>query len=393
LYPKGGAETYNLEVGKKLQEFGHTVEYFGMFDEKNTVGNSLGVYTDNLDFHGHGLHNLTYPFKIIYSKEAKRKIQEVLRDFKPDVVHLNNINYQLTPSIIDGIKEMNIPMVQTLHDPQLVCPNHMMFIPGKKEVCDKCVEHSAIHCLLNKCIHDSAVKSVFGAIEGTTYKHRDTYEKIDKLICPSEFIERNTLRDKRFQGKTIMLRNFVTIKEVPNVEKEDYVLYFGRLSDEKGIDLIIEAAKKLPEVKFVMAGGGPKEADISPIENIEYVGFKSGDDLAELITRARVAVFPSILNENSPLSVLESISFGTPVIGSLLGGIPELIENGKTGLIMEHLTPADLAEKIQRVMSDDKLASELSKNCLEARDTMMGKDEYIEEILKIYESVRNEVVE
>ena len=126
LYPRGGAETYMLKLGEYFSRAGHQVEYFGMYDEKNTVGNSAGMYTSNMDFHGGGAERFLYPFKIIYSFEAKSKLGRVLDEFRPDVVHMNNINFQLTPSVIDAVKERGIPLVQTVHDYQMICPNHLL---------------------------------------------------------------------------------------------------------------------------------------------------------------------------------------------------------------------------------------------------------------------------
>ena len=120
LYPRGGSESYMLKLSQELKSQGHEVQYFGMYDEKNTVGNSLGLYTSNMDFHSKGLSRFIYPFKIIYSKEAYKKIGKVLDDFKPDVVHMNNINFQITPSIIYAIKKRNITLVQTVHDYQMI---------------------------------------------------------------------------------------------------------------------------------------------------------------------------------------------------------------------------------------------------------------------------------
>ena len=125
LYPKGGAETYYLKLGKELEKKGNEVQYFGMYDEKNIVGNDLNLYTKNMDFHTNNIKKFLYPFKIIYSFEAKRKMKKIIKTFKPDIIHLNNINFQLTPSIIDIAYRMQVPVVQTVHDLQMICPSHM----------------------------------------------------------------------------------------------------------------------------------------------------------------------------------------------------------------------------------------------------------------------------
>ncbi len=127
LYPRGGSESYMLKLGRQYEKMGHTVEYFGMYDDANIVGNQAELYTQNMDFHSTALSRFLYPFKIIYSIEARKKIGKIIDRFKPDIVHMNNINFQLTPSIIYAVKKRGIPLVQTVHDYQMICPNHLLY--------------------------------------------------------------------------------------------------------------------------------------------------------------------------------------------------------------------------------------------------------------------------
>ena len=165
LYSRGGCENYMLYLADHLKKMGHEIEFFGMYDEKNTVGNSAGLYTQNMDFHSTGLARFLYPFKIIYSFEAKKKIMQVIDDFKPDIVHMNNINFQLTPSVIYGIKKKGIPIVQTVHDYQMICPNHLLYDFGKNTPCEKCITGSYTNCIKNNCIHDSRTVGKSGNLE------------------------------------------------------------------------------------------------------------------------------------------------------------------------------------------------------------------------------------
>ena len=165
LYPRGGAETYFLKIGEELARRGHEVEYFGMYDEKNTVGNSLHLATTNMDFHAAGPEKLLYPFRIVYSREAKRKLKEVIAAFGPDIVHFNNINFQLTPSVICAGAECGVPMVQTVHDVQMLCPNHMMMEYHSKKLCEDCMgKKSKWPCVKKRCIHGSLPKSLIGKV-------------------------------------------------------------------------------------------------------------------------------------------------------------------------------------------------------------------------------------
>ena len=357
LYPKGGAETYVLKLGEYLESVGHEVQYFGMSDPKNTVRNHVGAYTKNMDFHGGSLlSKATYPFRVIYSAEARKKIRMVLDDFQPEVCHLNNFNYQLTPSIILEIRKWEkqtghkCKIIYTAHDPQLVCPNHMCMNPNTHEICEKCFGGNYINCLKGKCIHGSRARSLLGTVEAMFWNKIGVYEQLDKIICCSRFMK--TLLDTNpvLARKTVSLHNFVELVEKKEVLKKDYVLYFGRYSIEKGIGTLLKAAKELPEISFVFAGSGPLEAELDGIPNVTNVGFQSGEALETLIREARFTVIPSEWYENCPFSVLESISYGTPVLGANIGGIPELIRVGETGELFESGNVEDLKEKARQCM-------------------------------------------
>lgn len=389
LYPNGGSETYIFKLGDYLKSQGHEIEYFGMEHEDRVVGNSVNSYTSNMNFHTSKIEKLLYPIKIVYSKEARKKIRIVLDNFKPNVVHLNNFNFQLTPSIIYEIKKYEkdttrkVKIVFTAHDYQLICPNHMMNNPCTRENCEKCVGDNFVNCIKGKCIHGSTVKSVIGAIEGYLYKILKTYKNIDSIICPSKFLADKMNTNNLFKDKTVVLHNF--IDEVPwkDIDKDNYVLYFGRFSEEKGIKTLIQVCRSLPEIQFVFAGSGPLENEIEKIPNIKNVGFKNGEELEELIRKAKFSIYPSEWYENCPFSVMESQMYGTPVLGANMGGVPELIQVNKTGELFESGNSNELKAKIEKLWKDKELIDSYSENCKYIEfDTM---EEYYKKIIKIYE--------
>lgn len=390
LYLRGGAEVYMVKLGEYLRSCGHEVEYFGMYDEKNCVHNSLGLYTSPLDFHSRKAETLLYPFKIIYSVDAKRKLTKICESFKPDIIHLGNINFQLTPSVIDAAAELQIPVVQTVHDSQMVCPNHLMLRGGDGEPCTKCVGGSKWGCARNSCIHGSLAKSIIGSVEGEVYRHIGTYGKVARFICPSRFIESVILREDRFKGRTTVLRNFIDMAPSSEYEKQDYVLYFGRLSPEKGIKNMVKAFNRLKDIRFIIAGGGPLEQYVSESigENTEFVGFKSGEELRRLIAEAKFSFYPSICYENCPLSVLESMALGTPVLASRIGGIPELIEDGVTGALFLGNDSGSYVEAIQKLYSDAELLRRMNESC--RRADYMTVEKYSKELVKLYLDVIEE---
>lgn len=387
LYPNGGSETYIFEIGKELEKLGHEVQFFGMEHRGRIVGNKVNCYTSDMDFHTGKMAKLLYPFKILYSFEARKQIRKVLENMKPDVVHLNNINFQITPSIIDEICSyrkktgQDIKIISTAHDYQWVCPNHMMRIPSKDVNCDKCIGGKNSNCSKNRCIHNSKVKSLLGTVEANLYRIKKTYSKVDRIICPSEFLYKQFERDEILKGNTtcktssdgesrlVVKHNFFIKSDdydrVRALPKQEYVLYFGRYAKEKGMGSMINAVKKLPEIPFVFAGSGPLENDLRGIDNIENRGFLSGEELHSLIRQAKFSIYPSEWYENCPFAVMESISYGTPVVGANIGGIPELIntDEDSTGLLFSSGDADALTDTIFKLWNDETLQKNMEANC------------------------------
>ena len=390
LYPNGGSETYIFKLGAQLQAMGHQVEYFGMEHEGRVVGNRVNAYTTNMDFHGGSkLAKLIYPIKTIYSSEARKKIRLVLDDFQPDVCHLNNFNYQLTPSIILEIRKWEkqtghrCKIVYTAHDYQLVCPNHMCNNPNTHENCEKCLGGHFLNCTKGRCIHGSLAKSAIGTMEAVFWKWMGVYKKIDKVICCSQFMKTKLDTNPVFADKTAARHNFIDPVEKKEVQKKDYVLYFGRYSQEKGIATLVNAAKELPEISFVFAGSGPLEDMLKDVPNIKNVGFQTGQALEILIREARFSVYPSEWYENCPFSVMESQMYGTPVLGADIGGIPELIRVGETGKLFESGNSEELKHRIQSLYNDQAKLADYSDKCGEIQfDTLA---QYTQKLMGIFE--------
>lgn len=389
LHPAGGAETYTFELGKYMEAVGCEVEYFGMYDRDNVVGNRWGIYTSAMDFHKKGMSVYAMnPVRVIYSTEAKRKMRIILENFQPDIVHINNFNYQLTPSILLAAdefrksrkKEMRI--VYTAHDSQLVCPNHYLYHPGTYQVCEKCLEGSYVHCVLERCIHESAARSFLGMTEALYWKKRKIYDVVDVIVCPSAFMKKKLDTNPLLASKTVVLRNFVRPAAAEEKKKGKYVLYFGRYSEEKGVRILLDVCRELPDIPFVFAGGGPLEHLVAGNDNVRNAGFLKEADLDEAIRNARFSVCPSVCNENCPFSVIESIMQGTPVMASRRGGIPELIESGKTGWLFT-AGNRDMLRNMIREIWDSNEPEQFVELCRNVHfDTL---EEYGDKLLKLYQ--------
>lgn len=405
LYPNGGSETYIFELGKQLKKMGHEVQYFGMEHKGRIVGNHAESYTADMDFHGGGPSKFLYPFKIIYSREARKKIRKVLDDFRPDVVHLNNFNFQLTPSIIYEIRKWEREQKQlgescaksktvityTAHDYQWVCPNHMMMIPRTGELCFQCRGGNFGACTTNRCIHGSVLRSMLGTLEAKLYHHLKTYNMVDLIICPSHFMKEKLATEPVLRDKLIVMHNFLgNEKEMHSDEKTvtersvtSYILYFGRYSEEKGVRTLLQVCKAHPEIPFVFAGGGPLKDELARCSNIEERGFLHGEELRTTIQKARFSVFTSECYENCPFSVIESQWYGTPVLASNIGGVPELLQDGVTGTLFEAGNREELESELVKIWTDEALCHRYRMNCRKLNfDTT---EQYCEKLIRLFE--------
>lgn len=410
LYPNGGSETYIFSIGRQLQKMGHEVQYFGMEHEGRIVGNHAESYTENMSFRDNAtgrrsfsrkISKLTYPFKIIYSTDARKKIRRVLEDFHPDVVHLNNINFQITPSVIDEIKafDSHIRIVYTAHDPQWVCPNHMMRVPSTGELCSRCIDGEVKWCTKLSCIHNSRAQSVIGMIEAEFYQRRRTYEKVDAIIAPSEFMNRTLSHNPQLAGRIVTLHNAVNVmsnkETLEEKKKGHYVLYFGRYSEEKGIRTLLEVTRRLPDIPFVFAGQGELEEAVDAEANIRNMGFLNGEKMTDMIRGAAFTVFPSEWYENCPYSVIESQLAGTPVLASDLGGTPELLIQGVTGDLFEAANAEELTEKIRELWENEEKLLSLRDGCFalsEGKLSLKFDDirQYCRKLLLVYQGKTGE---
>lgn len=389
LHKNGGSETYILKLGEYLMSEGHPVEYFGMEHPKRLVGNRKNLYTSQMDFHTtSACKKLAYSLRTIYSAEARKKIRAVLEDFKPDVCHLNNFNYQLTPSILLEIRKWMretghaCRIVYTAHDYQLLCPNHMCRNPNTHEICEKCLGGAYRNCFQNRCIHGSALKSLMGTLEADFWNANGVYGEIDTVICCSRFMKQMMDRKPVFAGKTVAPHNFIDRPEQKETKKKDYVLYFGRFSEEKGVRTLLTACKALPDIPFVFAGTGPLEELLETVPNVRNAGFLEGEALATLIREARFSVYPSEWYENGPFSVMESQLYQTPVLGAAIGGIPELIAEGESGELFPSGDAEALIKKIRALWDDKEKLKRYQNGCRNVRFDNVS--EYAGKLMEFY---------
>lgn len=384
----GGAETYMFQLSKALQEVGHEVKFWGMEDKDNLVCDFPDLEAENIDYSNQSItKKLSSAFDTIYSKSNRKKIAKVLDLFQPDIVHLHNYNFQLTPSILPEIKKRGIKVVQTTHDSQMVCPYHRIYNFQRDEVCVKCVKGSFVNCIKDKCFDGSLLKSSIGAIESYYYHSFKYYEKyIDTFISPSNFLA--NLLAHRIHKKIEVIPNFTEVDYDASIQVPytDYYLYYGRISEEKGILEMIDVFKKTG-LKLLLIGKGANEQKvkdaIKETPQIEFLGPKYGKELFAFIKNAKYVVQISKGYENCPMTVIESFALGVPVIASNHSGFKDLIIDKETGFLLDF---SDKEATIKNLISIDKENIDLlQKGITSYYNYKLSKKIHINKILNLYQ--------
>lgn len=358
-YVKGGSETYYFGLGELLKKHGCEVVYFSMKDKKNRPCQQKKYFVEHVDFNApmSKVQTVKAALKMLYSFEAKKKFEQLIIDEKPDIIHLNIFQSQLTGSIVDVAKKYHIPIVYTAHDLKSVCPNYQMLNHGV--ICEKCLHGNYLNCLKAGCMKDSKAKSLLATVEAEVYKIKKIYQNIDLVITPSEFYKNKIEEAGVVKCPVIHMTNFLPEgTEYKNgADRGDYFLYFGRLSREKGILTLVKAyAQAKVEKPLYIVGTGPVEEQIKQLitekqlqEKVKLLGFKSGQELKDIVANALCVCLPSEWYENGPYSVMEAQAVGRPVIVSNNGGLPELVEDGVTGYNVPSSNVKDLAKGLKKI--------------------------------------------
>lgn len=391
-YLKGGAEKHFLELKKILEDHGHKVVVFSMSDPNNINSPQAKYFVSKVDFDRvrFNWQGLRVAGRMLYSFEARRKISQLLDAEKPDLVHIHNIYHQISPSILTAIKKRSIPIVQTLHDYKLLSPNYALYCHG--QICERCQGGKYYRCIAHRCIKNSYVASALSAFEMYVHKALKLYEKnVDVFVCPSKFMASQLLK-WNIQAKRIeQIYNF-SYFDVKSTEKlGEYLLFVGRLSEEKGVDALFESIKGT-NIQLKIIGTGPEEKTLkekvryNKIDQVEFLGYKEGRNLQEYINNARALIVPSQWYENCPLVIIEAFQSGKPVLATRIGGIPELVADGKTGYTFALGDCNEMRRCINKLFSDDEKAREMGRNASDfARQ--FTPEQYYQKLMKVYESV------
>ncbi|MBU8922102.1 MAG: glycosyltransferase family 4 protein [Bacteroidales bacterium] len=391
-YYRGGDSTCMFNLTSLLEQEGHEVVPFAMQHPQNLESPYSEHFSSEIDFPkmleefsvGTALSVVS---KSIYNREAKARISRLIDEVKPDIAHFHNIHGHLTTSIMGPLRRKKIPIVWTLHDYRLVCPNTTFLRGG--EICEKCLPRKYHHVLLGKCKKGSRAASLVAMMTTVFDRVSRVPARTSRFITPSAFLKGKLVEGRIDPAKISVIPNFVDVQSFNTGREEDYFLYFGRISHEKGIDLLIEAVSEMKVGRLKVVGEGPSSEELKKLVKqtgapVEFLGFRSGDELRSLLEGAMFVVVPSTWYENLPFSVMEALAAGKPVIATDIGGIPEMVEDEGNGLLFPLGDVAALKGCLARLIEDGELRRAMSVACRKKAELLYNRDWHYDQIMKVY---------
>lgn len=329
----------------------------------------------------------------VWSRSWHQKFKTLLRDMRPDVVHIHNFFSVISPSVYYACKEEGVPVVQTLHNYRLACPAASFYRDGK--ICEECLDRGPFHAVRYGCYRESKLATAALATMLEVHRRKNTWtEMVDCYVALTEFAREKMIEGGLPADKIRVKPNFVLPDPGPRTSDGDYALFVGRLVDLKGVGTLIKAWSKLPaSIPLVIAGDGPYRPEMEKLisdfklANVDYRGRLSRNETLATMKGARFLMFPSEWYEGFPVTIAESFACGVPVLCSRLGGMQEIVDDGRTGLHFTSGDAADMAEKVQWAWSNPEETSNMG---LEARAEFEAKysaERNFGMLTEIYESV------
>ncbi len=395
-YHRGGDSTYMLALSRLLEEKGHEVVPFAMQHARNLPSPYARHFVSEIDFPD--LLSKASPgaaWKVatrsIHSGEARSKIAALADEVKPDVAHFHNIHAHLTASIVSPLRARGIPIVWTLHDYRLICPNASLLSGG--EICERCIPNRFHEAILQRCKKGSLPAS-FVAMLTTLY---DRFERIpariDRFIAPSDFLRSKLLEGGFDPARVVCVPNFVDLALYAGLPEKDYFCYVGRLSREKGLDVLIRAVAGLEAGRLLVVGDGPESEGLRKLaaelgaSRVEFAGYRSGEELKRILAESQFVVLPSRWYENLPFAVMEAFASSKAVVASRIGGIPEMVDDGVNGLLFPAGDARALAASLTRMLGDRRLRGEMGRRGREKAERLYGREAHFARIERVYRDV------
>ena len=395
-FRRGGDSTCMLGLSGLLEENGHEVVHFAMKHPRNLPSPHSEYFSSEIDFPS--LLERSSPAsawkvltKSIHNGEARRKIARLADDTKPDIAHFHNIHGHLTTSIIEPLVRRGIPIVWTCHDYRLVCPNTSFLSHG--EVCERCLPVRYWNAPLQRCKKGSLPASAVAMLTSCWDRVTGVPRRVDRFITPSRFLRGKLIEGRIDRSKITAIPNFTDLDIRTDAPEGDYFIYTGRLLPEKGIDMLIRAAGSIEGARLLIVGEGPLEKELKlEVERygsgrVEFAGFLGGEDFERTVAGARFVVLPSHWYENLPFSIMEAMAAGKPVVATRIGGIPEMVDDGETGLLFPVGDEEALRGCLVRMNSDQELRRGMGRRGREKAERLYGRDRHYKSIMEVYDAV------
>ncbi len=406
FWHKGGAETVFFQDREAAIEKGYNVIDFSMKHSRNIDSEQKDFFIKNIEYYESEDGQLTRSAKarllinFIRNNEALSNLRKLISKEKPDLAHLHNIYHQLTPAIIPILKNAGVKVVLTLHDYKLICPNYLML--NKGNICDKCLGGKFYNAAFQKCKDGSIIKGIMLSLEAYWHQWARSYEKADVILAPSNFLANLVKKYRKNIHRVRVLKNGVDIDSLnySTIDK-NYAIYFGRISREKGVETLLRAYSIITDRSnnnknnvfgLKIVGEGDQLSDLKErYPNIEFLGYKSGADLIKLVSESSFAVVPSEWYENCSMTVLEAMAYGKAIVGTKIGGIPEQIDDGKNGLLFEMADTGQLTDKMNVLIDNPELRSEMGKNARKKVEQEYSISKHKEHLFELYEEMMRDI--
>lgn len=405
LYRRGGAEAYMLELAAMQRDQGHEVEFFGMSHPDNEPMTYEQNFPTHVEFEpapAGTVDRLRLVGRMLWSRQSRAGMERTVDAFQPDVVHLHNIYHQLSPAVLAPLAARGIPAVMTLHDYKMACPTYQLRDSNERTggpvLCTACIDGGLRQAVRRSCKDGSRAASSLAALEVGVHRLTGAYDPVRTFICPSTFLKDTMTRAGVYPERMQVLDNFTTVPATYRTGPGEDIIFFGRLSREKGVDTLIEAfglvSERLAPRRPVLhiAGDGPEREALQQRAaamdaDIRFHGRLAKPELTALLLSARASVVPSRWHENQPLSVLESLAAGVPVIATTLGGLPDLVSEGQTGMLVPADAPARLADTLQQYLENPELAVRHGQAARREAEERFSPARHSGGILGIYQSL------
>ncbi|MCL5951125.1 MAG: glycosyltransferase family 4 protein [Chloroflexi bacterium] len=390
----GGDSTYTFNLAELLRSKGHRVSFFAMQDRRNLPDPNSDLFVSYIDFrelnrHKTPISGVWVLGRVIYSMEARQKFSRLLDRAAPDIIHLQNIHAHITPSVVFEARRRGLPVVWTLHDYKLICPNTHFLKDAAGEICEACKQGSYYQAALSRCKKGSLLASTMAAVEAYAHFVMKVRDQVDAFLAPSAFLRSKLIASGFPPPKVQHLPLFLPSESFEIDEDNDrFFLFMGKLDEIKGIRVLLDACRHSPHLKVILAGRieEPLARDLPTIlpANAQYVGMKNRSELRQLLRRSLAVVVPSLWYENQPFSILEAFACAKPVIASDLGGMTELVKHNERGVLVPRADAKALSHAMEWLIAHQQEAQLMGRAAYAYTREYHSEESHYMQIMELY---------